>query len=125
MQVSANVALVKSWMLHGVYWGSYAAPGHDPGLVRSSMNHLVWQVQNCQGCYLQLSASLMQVSANLALVKCWTLHGVYWGSYAAPGHDPGLMRSLMDHLLHQVSSGEMLPGAEHISRCRFRPMWRL
>ena len=55
----------------------------------------------------------MQVSANVALVKNWTLHGVYWGSYAAPGHDPGLMRSSMMQLMAWLAEGKIHMPISH------------
>ena len=56
-----------------------------------------------------------QVSANIALVKNWTLHGVYWGSYARPGNNPLLLRQSLEQLVAWLGEGKIHMPVSH--RC--------
>ncbi|CAN6467543.1 unnamed protein product [Victoria cruziana] len=60
---SANIALVKNWTIHGLYWGSYAI--HQPGVLRESLQELLsWLAKGIIRVYISHSFRLSE--ANLA-----------------------------------------------------------
>ena len=53
----------------------------------------------------------MQVSANIALVKNWTLHGVFWGSYMQ--HNPRVLRGSLETLVAWLAEGKIHVPVSH------------
>ncbi|KAG6550802.1 hypothetical protein Mapa_007706 [Marchantia paleacea] len=51
------------------------------------------------------SGEIPSIPANIALVKNWTVHGLYWGSYAI--HQPHILRDSMKHLLRWAGEGKL------------------
>ena len=53
----------------------------------------------------------VQVSANIALVKNWTLHGVFWGSYMQ--HNPHVLRGSLETLVAWLAEGKIHVPVSH------------
>ena len=53
------------------------------------------------------------MSANIALVKNWTLHGVFWGSYMQ--HNPRVLRGSLEQLAAWLGEGKLHVPVSH--RC--------
>ncbi|XP_010244595.1 PREDICTED: quinone oxidoreductase-like protein 2 homolog [Nelumbo nucifera] len=49
------------------------------------------------------SGEVPVIPANIALVKNWTIHGLYWGSYKI--HQPGLLKDSVKELLSWLAKG--------------------
>ena len=56
-------------------------------------------------------AALVQVSANIALVKNWTLHGVFWGSYMI--YNPQVLRGSLQQLAAWLAEGKIHVPVSH------------
>ncbi|XP_023550732.1 quinone oxidoreductase-like protein 2 homolog [Cucurbita pepo subsp. pepo] len=58
------------------------------------------------------SGEVPVIPANIALVKNWTVHGLYWGSYSI--HRPQVLEESMTELLSWLSSGLIRVHISHI-----------
>ncbi|XP_074592336.1 uncharacterized protein LOC141848116 [Curcuma longa] len=57
------------------------------------------------------SGEIPVIPANIALVKNWTVHGLYWGSYNL--HNPQLLRDSLGELLSWLSNGSISIHISH------------
>ncbi|WOK95889.1 hypothetical protein Cni_G04596 [Canna indica] len=57
------------------------------------------------------SGEVPVIPANIALVKNWTIHGLYWGSYML--HQPGVLRKSLEELLSWLSDGLITVHISH------------
>ncbi|XP_042449575.1 quinone oxidoreductase-like protein 2 homolog [Zingiber officinale] len=57
------------------------------------------------------SGEIPVIPANIALVKNWTVHGLYWGSYKL--HNPQLLRDSLRELLSWLSNGTISIHISH------------
>ncbi|XP_042447534.1 quinone oxidoreductase-like protein 2 homolog [Zingiber officinale] len=57
------------------------------------------------------SGEIPVIPANIALVKNWTVHGLYWGSYKL--HNPQLLRDSLMELLSWLSNGTISIHISH------------
>ncbi|XP_042476847.1 quinone oxidoreductase-like protein 2 [Macadamia integrifolia] len=57
------------------------------------------------------SGEIPVIPANIALVKNWTIHGLYWGSYKI--HQPGVLEDSMEELLSWLARGLITPHISH------------
>ncbi|KAK6945610.1 Alcohol dehydrogenase-like, C-terminal [Dillenia turbinata] len=57
------------------------------------------------------SGEVPVVPANIALVKNWTIHGLYWGSYKI--HRPGVLEDSLKELLSWLSKGLITVNISH------------
>ncbi|KAL2635915.1 hypothetical protein R1flu_007394 [Riccia fluitans] len=57
------------------------------------------------------SGEIPSIPANIALVKNWTVHGLYWGSYSI--HQPDTLRESMKRLLSWVVEGKLNVHISH------------
>ena len=57
------------------------------------------------------------MAANIALVKNWTLHGVFWGSYMQ--HNPRVLRASLEQLALWLGEGKLHVPVSH--RCDLPP----
>ncbi|GKU91225.1 hypothetical protein SLEP1_g5124 [Rubroshorea leprosula] len=58
------------------------------------------------------SGDIPVIPANIALVKNWTVHGLYWGSYNI--HSPAVLRESLRELLFWMSRGLIKVFVSHI-----------
>ncbi|OVA02207.1 Alcohol dehydrogenase superfamily [Macleaya cordata] len=58
------------------------------------------------------SGEVPVIPANIALVKNWTIHGLYWGSYKI--HRPGVLEDSMKELLSWLAKGSITIKVSHI-----------
>lgn len=54
---------------------------------------------------------MLQVAANIALVKNLTLHGVFWGSYL--GHNPKVVRQGLQELITWLKEEKIFIPVSH------------
>ncbi|XP_047341652.1 quinone oxidoreductase-like protein 2 homolog [Impatiens glandulifera] len=57
------------------------------------------------------SGEVPVIPANIALVKNWTIHGLYWGSYKI--HQPGVLEDSLKELLSWLASGKISINISH------------
>ncbi|XP_043702594.1 quinone oxidoreductase-like protein 2 homolog [Telopea speciosissima] len=57
------------------------------------------------------SGDIPVIPANIALVKNWTIHGLYWGSYKV--HRPGVLEDSMKELLSWLARGLITLNISH------------
>ncbi|XP_015877605.3 uncharacterized protein LOC107414031 [Ziziphus jujuba] len=58
------------------------------------------------------SGKIPVIPANIALVKNWTVHGLYWGSYKI--HRPGVLEDSLRELLSWLARGLITVNISHI-----------
>ncbi|XP_077239252.1 groES-like zinc-binding alcohol dehydrogenase family protein [Tasmannia lanceolata] len=66
--IPANIALVKNWTVHGLYWGSYTI--HQPHVLYDSMKELFsWLVRGLITIHISHAYSLSQASLAFSAIK--------------------------------------------------------
>ncbi|CAM8967719.1 unnamed protein product [Rhodiola kirilowii] len=79
-------------------------------LMKDSMKLLNW------GAHILVigfaSGEVPVIPANVALVKNWTIHGLYWGSYTI--HKPKVLKDSLNELLSRLAKGFITIHISHI-----------
>ncbi|KAG0452324.1 hypothetical protein HPP92_024988 [Vanilla planifolia] len=66
--IPANIALVKNWTIHGLYWGSYKI--HDPRVLEDSLKELLsWLSKNLITIHISHSYRLSEANLAFAAIK--------------------------------------------------------
>ncbi|KAF3794384.1 Quinone oxidoreductase-like protein [Nymphaea thermarum] len=66
--IPANIALVKNWTIHGLYWGSYNI--HQPGVLRESLYELLsWLAKGMIGVHISHSFRLSEANLAFSAIK--------------------------------------------------------
>ncbi|KAG2724045.1 hypothetical protein I3760_02G199900 [Carya illinoinensis] len=66
--IPANIALVKNWTVHGLYWGSYRI--HRPGVLEDSIRELLsWLARGLITIHVSHTYSLSEVSLAFSAIK--------------------------------------------------------
>ncbi|CAI0459270.1 unnamed protein product [Linum tenue] len=66
--IPANIALVKNWTIHGLYWGSYKI--HRPSVLEDSLKELLsWMAQGLITIHISHTYSLSEASLAFAAIK--------------------------------------------------------
>lgn len=81
-------------------------------LTKESMKLLNWGAQILVIGFA--SGEIPVIPANIALVKNWTVHGLYWGSYKI--HQPGVLEGSLRELLSWMAKGLITVHVSHTYR---------
>lgn len=66
--IPANIALVKNWTVHGLYWGSYRI--HCPGVLQSSLQELLsWLARGLISIHISHTYSLAEADLAFSAIK--------------------------------------------------------
>uniref|UniRef100_A0A803P0Z8 Enoyl reductase (ER) domain-containing protein n=1 Tax=Cannabis sativa TaxID=3483 RepID=A0A803P0Z8_CANSA len=66
--IPANIALVKNWTVHGLYWGSYRI--HRPGVLEDSIRELLsWVVKGLIKIHISHAYSLSEASLAFSAIR--------------------------------------------------------
>ncbi|CAN0877130.1 Quinone oxidoreductase-like protein 2 homolog [Linum grandiflorum] len=66
--IPANIALVKNWTVHGLYWGSYKF--HKPAVLDDSLKELLdWMARGLITIHISHTYSLSKASLAFAAIK--------------------------------------------------------
>ncbi|XP_062157497.1 uncharacterized protein LOC133865043 [Alnus glutinosa] len=66
--IPANIALVKNWTVHGLYWGSYKI--HRPGVLEDSVRELLsWMSRGLITIHISHSYSMSEASLAFSAIK--------------------------------------------------------
>ncbi|XP_062092285.1 uncharacterized protein LOC133798107 [Humulus lupulus] len=66
--IPANIALVKNWTVHGLYWGSYRI--HRPGVLEDSIKELLsWVVRGLIKIHISHAYSLSEASLAFSAIR--------------------------------------------------------
>lgn len=66
--IPANIALVKNWTIHGLYWGSYRI--HQPGVLEDSLKELLsWMEKRLITIHISHTYSLSEASLAFSAIR--------------------------------------------------------
>ncbi|XP_044509139.1 quinone oxidoreductase-like protein 2 homolog [Mangifera indica] len=66
--IPANIALVKNWTIHGLYWGSYRI--HQPGVLEDSLKELLsWMSRDLITVHISRAYSLSEARLAFSAIK--------------------------------------------------------
>ena len=70
------------------------------------MEHSLSQHVTCQK-----FVNLLQIAANIALVKNWTIHGIFWGAHQQA--QPRVFRRTLEESVQWLSEGKVRVPVSH------------